>query len=191
MKLIQTKFQLLPFKKSNKLRYILNQETAIKKALTPLMVKNVISKEMFEHLVPSHSSPGIMYGLPKIYKQVVDNKPKYRPILSAIGTPSYNLATFLVPMIAPITTNEFPVNDSFMFAKEIVNQNGQLYMSSLDVESLFTNLPIDETIDIITNELFKNSETFNGITKDEFKDLLELSGKNAFFLFNIVNKQTE
>ena len=48
-----SKFQLLPFKKSNKLRYILNQEEAIKKALRPLMEKNVISKEMFEHLVPT------------------------------------------------------------------------------------------------------------------------------------------
>ena len=43
---------------------------------------------------------------------------------------------------------------------------------------------IDETIDIITNELFKNSETFNGMTKEQFKELLELSSKNAFFLFN-------
>ena len=117
----------------------------------------------------SHPDSLQLESVPKIHKPVVDNMPKYRPILSDIGTPSYNLAKFLVLMIAPIT-NEYTVNDSFIFTKEIANQNGQLYMASIDIESLFTNLQIDETIDIITNELFNNSKTFNGMTKEEFKE---------------------
>ena len=32
-------------------------------------------------------------------------------------------------------------------------------MSSLDVDSLFTNIPFEETTEICTNELFKESET--------------------------------
>ena len=179
-----SKFQLLPFKKSNQLRYILNLEAAIKSALSPLLKRKAISQETFDHLVPSHSSPGIMYGLPKVHKPVVNNKPMYRPILCALGTASYNLAKFLLPMITPITNNQYTVNDSFLFAKEIANQDSKLYMATLDVESLFTNLPIDETIDIVTNQLFKETDTLNGMTKLEFRQLLELSGKNAFFLFN-------
>ena len=36
--------------------------------------------------------PGILYGLSKIRKIVIDNIPKFRPILSTIGTPVYKLA---------------------------------------------------------------------------------------------------
>ena len=32
-------------------------------------------------------------------------------------------------------------------------------MGSLDVDSLFTNIPLEETIEICTIELFKKSET--------------------------------
>ena len=49
--------------------------------------------------------------------------PPFRPILSAIETPTYKLAKYLVPKIASITTSGFSVKDSFYFAAEIVNQN--------------------------------------------------------------------
>ena len=47
--------------------------------------------------------------------------PKFKPILSAINTPGYNLAKFLIPTLEPLTQNEFMVKDSFSFAKEIRN----------------------------------------------------------------------
>ena len=43
-----------------------------------------------------------------------------------------------------ITSNEFTVKDIFCFAKEIVEQDSSLVMGSLDVDSLFTNNPLDE-----------------------------------------------
>ena len=44
--------------------------------------------------------------------------------------------------------NEYTLKDSFEFAKDIINQNSNCFMASLDVESLFTNIPLDETIKI-------------------------------------------
>ena len=38
-------------------------------------------------------------------------------------------------------------------------------MGSLDVDSLFTNIPLEETIEICTNELFKETETAEGLNK--------------------------
>ena len=44
-------------------------------------------------------------------------------------------------------------------------------MASLDVDSLFTNIPLDETINIRVNELFnnqsKNNNKINGLTKNQ------------------------
>ena len=91
---------------------------------------------------------------------------------------------FLVPILKPLTTNKFPVKDSFHFAEEIVDQQHDLFMGSLDVDSLFTNIPLEETIEICTNELFKESETVEGLSKTEFKELLSLATKDSHFIFD-------
>ena len=83
-----------------------------------------------------------------------------------------------------MTTNEFAVKDSFHFAEEIVDQQHDLFMASLDVDSLFTNITLEETIEICTNELFKEAETAKGLSKTEFKQLLSLATKNSHFIFN-------
>ena len=44
---------------------------------------------------------------------------EFRPILSAINTPGYNIAKFFIPILEPLTHNECTVKDSFSFAKEI------------------------------------------------------------------------
>ena len=80
--------------------------------------------------------PGIMYGNCKVRKQQVDGCPQFRPILSASQTPAYNLAKFLVPILTPLTKNEYTVKDSFQFAEEISEQDPTLTMGSLDGDSL-------------------------------------------------------
>ena len=57
-------------------------------------------------------------------------------------------------------------------------------MASLDVESLFTNIPLDETIDIITEKVFEKKRKVKGISKHDFKRLLEISTKGTVFFFN-------
>ena len=57
-------------------------------------------------------------------------------------------------------------------------------MASFDIKSLFINIPLDETIDIIVTKLFSNSIRFRGFNSDDFTKLLQLSGKNCHFLFN-------
>ena len=64
-----------------------------------------------------------MYELFKVHKDIVDNCPAFRPILSAINTPTYKLAKFLVPILKSLTSNEYTVKDSFAFAEEIVEQD--------------------------------------------------------------------
>ena len=46
-------------------------------------------------------------------------------------------------------------------------------MANSDVDSLFTNILSDETIDICVNKLFQNPENLvNKISKNYFRDLL-------------------
>ena len=75
----------------------------------------------------------------------------------------------LAPILTDITENQFAVQDSLTFVEEILPQSRDLDMASLDVDSLFSKIPSDETTDIYINKLFQNIETLvNGISKNDF-----------------------
>ena len=94
--------------------------------------------------------------------------------MSAIKTPSYNIAKHLVPILEPITTNKFTIKNSFEFAKEVIEQNSGLFMASLDVESLFTNIPLKETINISFDILFVNEAKINNFSRNDFEKFLRM-----------------
>ena len=182
-----TKFTELDIEEGKDYNHIWNQELHVRKELQNLLNSKAIDEETYNKLCPSGSRPGVMYGLAKVHKQLVNGFPKLRPILSAINTPTYKLAKFLVGIMAPLTTDEFTVKDTFSFAHEIRSQDSTKRMSSFDVDALFTNIPLDETINICCEELFKNknhNDKVSGLTKKQFKQLLELATKESFILFN-------
>ena len=57
-------------------------------------------------------------------------------------------------------------------------------MASFDIKSLFTNIPLDETIEIITNRLFSDCPKYMNFSREQFKELLEFSVKESPFIFN-------
>ena len=137
---------------------------------------------MYNDLYVSGSTPGILYGLPKIHKLLTP----LRPIFAACGTPTYKLAKYLVPILAPLTENQFTVKNSYQFASEVhdLQLTPNSIMASFDIVSLFTNIPVLETIDICIRSLFDSKDTLAGITKNIFRSMLELSVLNSFFLFD-------
>ena len=120
-----------------------------------------------------------------VHKQLINNCPPFRPILSAIGTRTYNVAKFLVPILKPLITNNYMLKDTFEFSCDILNQNANLFMAaSLGVDSFVTNIPLDETINIIIEKLFSENETVHNLNKDQFKCVLTLATKESYFLFD-------
>ena len=85
-----------------------------------LIASDNISEETRRSLKSVGTRSGIMYGLCKVHKDIINNCPPFRPILSAINTPTYKLAEFLVPILKSLTSNEYTVKGSFAFAREIV-----------------------------------------------------------------------
>ena len=86
-----------------------------------------------------------------VQEDIIDNCPPLRPILSAINTLIYKLAKFLVPISKFLTINEYTVKDSFAFAEESFKQDFEFFMVSLDVDSLFTTIPLEKAIEICAN----------------------------------------
>lgn len=56
----------------------------------------------------------------KFIKQLYMFFPPFRPTLSAIETPKYEIEKFLISILNCLAINEFPIKDSFLLAKEIV-----------------------------------------------------------------------
>ncbi|XP_047504100.1 uncharacterized protein LOC125049061 [Pieris napi] len=96
--------------------------------------------------------PPKMYGLPKIHKH---NNP-LRPIVSHIDSPTYKLAKHLVSILSPLRGHTSAhVKDSYHFV-ETLRDLKLLHnetMVSFDIESLFTNLPLNDCLDIIAKRL--------------------------------------
>ena len=104
--------------------------------------------------------------------------------MSAIGTPTYKLAKFLVPILEPLTTNEYTIKDSFTFAEELQSFDSKLVMASFDIESLFTNIPLQETIDLCVENLFQDRTHVDNLSKDSFRELLTRTMSESLILFD-------
>ena len=100
-----------------------------------------------------------------------DSFPKLRPIISSIGTFNNNLARLLCDLLSPLVPNDYSCKDAFSFASQIKNANlFKKCLVSYDVNSLFTNIPLQETIDIAINLIFNHNLNLN-ITRKELKKL--------------------
>ena len=139
---IPTKLNIPPDKYLN---YIIK----FKQLFKDLLDNDKINKYEYDKICPKVSWPRILDGNPKIHKPVVNNLAKFWPILSALSTPVYNTAKFLIPILEPFTYKEFTVKDSFNFSKEITMYDSSLYTASLVMQSLFTNIPLNKTIVVL------------------------------------------
>ena len=60
-----------------------------------------------------------------------------------------------------------------------------MFMCSFDIESLYTNIPIRESIEIVFDALFENETTiYLGMTRQQFRKLLELALNDSYFRFD-------
>ena len=56
-----------------------------------------------------------------------------------------------------------------------LNQDSKLFKDSFDVESLFTNIPLEEIINICISWLYNKADIIESIYKSEFENLLSLA----------------
>ena len=98
-----------------------------------------------------------------------------------------------MPILELLTKNKYTVKDLFNLVIDIAEQDSGNFMGSPDIDSLFTDIPLEETIETCTNNLFKNSDIVHGLKKSEFKDLLSLATKESYFILNnkLYKKLTE
>ena len=87
-------------------------------------------------------------------------------IIIIINSYNFSLSKYLVKLLSPMCRSEYSVKDSFTFANEIQNFSNHNYViASIDIVSLFTSIPVDETYEVITGKVFKGVDEFEGLRK--------------------------
>ena len=162
--------------------YNVNLEDKINYFLRKIKKLGNITEDEYKQLYVNGSSPSILYGLPKVHKANIP----MRPILSAYKKPSYKLAKFVIPSFSPYINNDFTLKNSYDFKNILENKKfpQSAILTSFDVTSLFTNVPVKETIDIATECMYGNGGSFRNMSKKNFGRLLELCTLDNHFLFN-------
>ena len=156
--------------------------------LRKLKKNGLLDCNIYREIYPSGSQPARLYGLPKLHK-VKDPKtitPPFRPIVSSIGTYNYNLAKYLCSLLKPHISSEFCATDTFSFVQEIQQFDfSDKFLVSYDVTSLFTNIPLSETIDLGVNAIIDgNMNPDLKLSKVHLKQLFNFATSHTHFLFN-------
>ncbi|XP_028397232.1 uncharacterized protein LOC114521043 [Dendronephthya gigantea] len=150
------------------------------------VLHQVLPEKLAESLSPKGSRLAHLCGLPKTHKPILS----MRPILSASGIYNYKLAKWLEEKLKPFSVNQYTIDDALGFSKEIrkhpVLEDDILV--SYDVTSLFTNVPVQETINILVDKAFTDN-CFNSmydlnLQKDQLAQLLRMASTNQLFQFD-------
>ena len=157
-------------------------ERRVNTIVKALFDKKVIDKKLSAQLrvSPGSTRPALFYGLPKIHKANVP----LRPIVSSLGTATYELSSYLSRLLtAFITTIKSSIKNTSDFCEQLQNitiEEDEILVS-YDVKSLYTSIPIDDTLDIITHKLSHDNR---------LKDQTSLSPQDIRQLLNVCLKTT-
>ena len=142
------------------------------------------------NILPTGSQPGKLYGMCKVHKEGYP----LRPVISMLNSPEYKLAKYLDNFIKPNIPISFSCDSTDLFLDNLkaFSINPNMKVVSFDVVSLFTNIPLIETINIIANSLYDiNSKKTPPFPKPAFIKLLTLASQGIFMYKDKIYKQTD
>ena len=139
---------------------------------------------MYKAIYPTGGIPSKFYGLPKIHK----TGDPLRPIVSSRGSVTYGVAKVTTKVLNPLVgKSPYHIQSTGDFvskAKGLTLQMGEC-LSSYEVTSLFTSVPIDPSLNII-RDLLEKDEKLNDRTVLSVQNIMELLGfclHNTYFSF--------
>ncbi len=154
----------------------LTQLSSLQEYLRTIHKRNEIDDVTYRNIRPQSTRPARAHGLPKTHKPF-DYLPSFRPIIDTTGTAYQPLAKYLSSLLNPLTHNEFKLKDSFDAVSRILNIPTHLFsqgyrLVSFDVSSLFTNIPLRKTVNIILDRIYKDKRITTSLNKRTLKKLL-------------------
>ena len=127
------------------------------KRFQEFLCQNFKKYEHYNELYPESNELAKMYGTTKTHKfdstfNIELTKLKFRPIIDQTGTYTYKATKVISQYLKPLCDSEYTIKDTQSFAKfikELPPLKEDKEDVSYDIESLFTNIPINNAIDYI------------------------------------------
>ena len=163
-------------------------QTRVQRTLLKMKKKFTVTE--YKRIYPSSSRPGLFFGLAKVHKLKNGctnvNELPLRPVISNIGTATYEISKYLASLLQPIAKSEFTIDSTKDFVQKIKSKKIQqdFEMISFDVASLFTSVPLDFTIELILKKVYNEKLITTKLKREELKTLLELCTKEMHFSFD-------
>ena len=170
--------------------------TTLQNYLRNLCNRGESGKVEFDQMRPKNAKPARAHGLPKIHKTFT-NIPKFRPIIDTTVFNQYLVGKYLAQLLYPLTNNEFTLKDFLEAVNRIHDILSSLFVNeykyvSFDVESLFTNVLIKKTMDVILTRIYNvHIISTNHEKRSLKKSILDRCTKIAFSFSNIIYKQID
>lgn len=151
------------------------------KRFRDFLYRNFNKFDKYDKMLPTSSRPAQLYGTAKTHKfdsvdEITLDKLKFRPIIAQTGTYTYNAAQVIAEYLAPLCTeNEYIIKNTQMFSDMIKSQrplSEKEEFVSYDVESLFSNIPVAETIYYILKQIYEENKLPEICSRLIFKRLL-------------------
>ena len=113
--------------------------------------KDLIPQAKYRQLIQQYSKLPHIYGLPKIHNDGIP----LRPIVSNRGSVCHPLIRFFVEIISPLTGKSLSYVKNLAYFVERISDAPihSTQMVNLDVVSLFTKVPTDETLAVVRDKL--------------------------------------
>lgn len=143
--------------------------------------KAYISPVMAGKIKILNAQPPRIYGLPKLHKNGIP----LRPIVSCIQSPYENLSKFLKNILQNIINkNKYYIKDSVDLKTKIKNIPipNNYTLVSLDVVSLYTNVPVELAKDIIRKK-WDEIKKYTDIPLTDFLEAIELTLRSTYFMY--------
>lgn len=129
-----------------------------------------------------NAKPARFYGLPKVHKPQL----ALRPIISSLQCPNSKIAQLITDILTKAYSrdNQYYITDSFQFADFVNNfvLPENFVLISLDVTSLFTNIPLQLVLDSVDRR-WPHIRTHTAITKSRFLELISFVFDTTYFTF--------
>ena len=141
---------------------------------------------------PDSNQPACLYGTAKTHKlETLDDitvaNLRFRLMIDQTGTLMYNAAKVILDYLRPLCKNKYSIYDTQKFPSmwsSIQPLQDDEEDVSYEVESLFTNIPLQETINYIIEQIYVHKKLMPVCLKLIFRRLLIKLATECTFKLN-------
>ena len=150
------------------------------KSFQSFFYRNLGKHEKYKEMRSISSQPARLFSTAKTHI----NDLKLRLIIDQTGTHLYDCSKVIAQYLQPLAINEFTISGTlsfpYIFRENSLDSNEEYV--SCDLDSLFTSIPLGETVDFILDEIYVRKKLEPFCKKSVFKRLLNKLCKGCTFV---------